>query len=471
MRLEKCLDGKSQQRRGAAKMTPKFDLNLVLRFALVAFVTFAGGSSSADAIQLIILRPVVFLIAFILLWVPGADWREIKVLAGLLGIFSLTMVIQLVPLPPLIWHAIPGHGRFNTVLDAVGADANWRPLTVSVDGTVNAIVALTIPFTTLLAIAHVQPDKRPKVLLVILAVVALSMALGIAQVAGESTSLLYFYQLDGSDQLVGFFANRNHQAAMLAMSLPLIRVWVLLPKLDRFATGKSRPFIGGAAAAFVVMFILVLGSRAGLALGGIGLIGAFLVKPDLAAIRLWSWKRWIIAGAAVCGLAAMFAIVSFADRSASVERIASMQTFSREGRVEIMPVLLRIVADVWPFGTGYGSFVPVFKSYEPDTMLSPYYWNNAHNDPLEVLITGGLPGALAIIAFLYWWMRASYRAFASGNAFRSHDIAARGAVLATLILLLASLVDYPLRTPLLGAVFIALCCLMDPSGRRTNICR
>ena len=130
--------------------------------------------------------------------------------------------------------------------------------------------------------------------------------------------------------------------------------------------------------------------------------------------------------------------------------------------------MLRIAADVWPFGTGYGSFVPVFASYEPDAMLTPFYWNNAHNDPLEILITGGVPGVLALVAFLIWWLRSSYRALAGGRDIGSLQLLARSAVFASLILMLASLVDYPVRTPLLSGVFTLLCCFLAESGSQSG---
>ena len=438
--------------------TRKLNIGLGLTMMLAVVIAFAGGSSRADALQLLVLRPVVIVIGFIFLWRARNSWCDVKPLPALLGIFALTMAVQLVPLPPVIWHAIPGHARFNGVLDAFGASAVWRPLTLSIDGTINALVALTVPVVVLAAMAQLSPAWRSRALFCIFAVVVVSMALGVLQTTSGSTSALYFYDTDGNDQLVGLFANRNHQAALMAMALPLVRAWVLMPRLDALVDVQQRSLIGLIAATVIIVYVLVVGSRAGLILTGIGMIAAFLVKPDLRGVRRWSWKRWLIIGGVVAGLCAVVALVGFADRAASVDRISDTQTLSAEGRAEALPVLLQIARDVWPLGTGYGSFVPVFKSYEPDAMLNPYYWNNAHNDPIEVLITGGVPGTIAIVMFLAWWGCASYRCYKKRESLQSNRILARAAVFATLILMLASLVDYPLRTPLLASVFTILCC-------------
>jgi hypothetical protein len=432
---------------------------------LAVVIAFAGGSSRADALQLLILRPVAVVIGMILLWRASDSWRDLNPLPTLLGIFGLTIVIQLVPLPPAIWHAIPGHARFNGVLDAFGASAFWRPLTLSIDGTINALVSLTVPVAVLAAMAHLRTEWRRRALFCIFLVVLVSMALGVLQTTSGSTSPLYFYETDPSDQLVGLFANRNHQAAMLAMTLPLIRAWVLMPRLDTLVREQQRLLVGAVAATVIIVYALVVGSRAGLILTGVGIIGALLVKTDLDEVWRWSWKRWLVTAGVIVSLCAVIALVSIADRSTSVERISDMRTLSAEGRAKALPVMMQIIRDVWIFGTGYGSFVPVFKSYEPDEMLNPYYWNNAHNDPMEVLITGGVPGMTALLTFLAWWSRASYRCYRTKGPLQSNRILARAAVFATLILMLASLVDYPLRTPLLASVFTILCCWIA-SGER-----
>ncbi len=83
--------------------------------------------------------------------------------------------------------------------------------------------------------------------------------------------------------------------------------------------------------------------------------------------------------------------------------------------------------------------------------------NEAHNEPLQLAIEGGIPAVLLFALFGWWWLAAVGRILSRGR--RSQPIA-QACAAATAILMLASLVDYPLRTPLLGSVFAIACILL-----------
>jgi O-antigen ligase len=82
--------------------------------------------------------------------------------------------------------------------------------------------------------------------------------------------------------------------------------------------------------------------------------------------------------------------------------------------------------------------------------------NQAHNEPMQLAIEGGVPALILLLLFLSWWGRAAWRIAAPADPGRRRAIA-RAALSATVLLMLSSLVDYPLRTPLLGAVFAIAC--------------
>jgi O-antigen ligase len=176
-------------------------------------------------------------------------------------------------------------------------------------------------------------------------------------------------------------------------------------------------------------------------------------------------KGWLIVGGLIAGIVAIVSVALSTDRAVAIGRAVN-DDLSTEGRLAALPTMLRIIADHWMFGTGFGSFVPVFASYEPDALLKTSYFNNAHNDLIELAITGGVPALLVLLGFLIWWARASLRTVAA-NRPRPWLALQRASALGILIFLLASLVDYPLRTPLLGAVFTILCCWLayNPSTK------
>jgi O-antigen ligase len=96
------------------------------------------------------------------------------------------------------------------------------------------------------------------------------------------------------------------------------------------------------------------------------------------------------------------------------------------------------------------------------------YVNHAHNDYLEVALETGLPGILLLLAFLAWFALAALTAWRSsaegGNL-------ARAATLVILVVLLHSLVDYPIRTAAVAAVFAASCALLLPPRVRRRSSR
>lgn len=388
------------------------------------------------------------------------NWGSIRPLPLLLALFAVSIALQLIPLPPLFWSALNGRKDVNAVALALHGTGLWHPLALSPDRAWNSLVSLLIPFGIMIGFASLDDQDRRLLLWPMLALVALSMILGVVQIASGDTSPFYWYRVSGRGQLIGLLANRNHQGAMLAMALPLLRAWALLPAANR-QTQRMRNIAGLSAAAVIVLYVLILGSRAGLALTLFGLVGAFLVEPSLGGHRMRTRQRWLIAGGLVVGIAALLAVAWTADRAVSIGRITG-DDLSTEGRIAALPTLFHIIAQTFPFGTGFGSFVPVYASYEPDALLKPTYFNNAHNDLIELAITGGLPALAVLAGFMAWWLRASWRSVRT-TADRQWRTLQRASAFAILILLLASLADYPLRTPLLGAVFTILCCWLAHS--------
>lgn len=428
----------------------------VIAFATFAIVTaLTGGSSRPDSVWLLILRPTTILCLCAMLIVARSDWRTIRPIPLLLASFAATIALQLVPLPPSLWHGLSGRERYDAVTSAVGGGDLWHPLAIAPDLAWNSLVSLLVPLAAVAGFVGLDDRQRRALIWPVLGLIGFSMLLGLAQILGGGTSPLYWYDVSGRGQLIGLLANRNHQGALLALALPLLRAWALRPSANR-QIARTRNTTAMCAAAVIILYVLVLGSRAAVALTLVGMLAAFLIEPAFG--RLAPKTRWLILASFAAAATALLAIVLTADRAVSIGRIVGTQDLQAEGRLAALPTLLHMIAQTLPFGTGFGSFVPVFASYEPDALLKPTYFNNAHNDLIELTITGGIPALLVFCGFLGWWGWASYRSFARPSASRSWRALRRASAFGILILMMASLVDYPLRTPLLGAVFAILCC-------------
>ena len=89
--------------------------------------------------------------------------------------------------------------------------------------------------------------------------------------------------------------------------------------------------------------------------------------------------------------------------------------------------------------------------------------NHAHSDWLELLLETGVVGIALAALFLAWWglrVRAVWQA-------EERDPFAQAATIASAAMMLHSVVDYPLRTAALSAVFAA--CLALLSGVRPYV--
>ena len=404
---------------------------------------------------LLVLRPASVLCIVAMLLARPVDWRSVSPLPLMLALFAATIAIQLVPVPPAIWYGLSGRESYDAVARILGGTDLWRPLAIAPDRAWNSLVALLTPLGVLIGFSALDDRQRRLLLWIVLGLIALSMTIGVMQIASGTTSPLYWYRVSGRGQMIGLLANRNHQAALLALALPLLRAWTLFPAPHR-RNQRTRNIIGLAAGAFILLYILVLGSRAGLFLAFAGLVAAFFVDPSIGAARLSLRRRLVIIGGLMLGIGIILAVALGTDRAVAIGRMAD-DDLSTEGRLAALTTLLHIIRQTFPFGTGFGSFVPVYAGYEPDALLKTSYFNNAHNDLIELAITGGLPALLVFLGFMIWWLRASWRAIAAKTPHPWRALQ-RASAFAIFILLIASVTDYPLRTPLLGAVFTILCC-------------
>jgi O-Antigen ligase len=134
-------------------------------------------------------------------------------------------------------------------------------------------------------------------------------------------------------------------------------------------------------------------------------------------------------------------------------------------RIPLTIVTFETALENLPFGTGFGSFVPVYASKERTEDLLSSYANRAHDDWAEFLLETGIPGVLVALLFL-WWLGAKAVAIwkrRPADALDHHLALQRGATLVIALLLAHSAVDYPLRTTAMATLFAFACAiLIDP---------
>jgi O-antigen ligase len=431
--------------------------------AFVALVAVLGGSSRPDVSGLVLLRPMAILFClYALLVVSSEQLRSVRAALLLVGSLMMLAILQLVPLPPGVWSSLPGR---EIVLEAdtlIDLGEIWRPLSLDPDRTWNALFALFVPLGSICLVAAQGDRSQRTVLLALVGVGMLSAMLGILQAIGGG---LHLYEITHAGFPVGLFANKNHQAILL--------LWLMLAASYLAATAEphgptSTARLGLALAAIAVVFPLLIltGSRAGLALclPSVAVCAWLLLRSPATALLLQRsrWRgRLLLAGGLIVGVglvAFVFAMLAFSTRQTALSRLFELSA-ADDLRSLYLPRFIEMSRDYFPTGAGLGAFQEAFNAYEPTSSLTARYMNQAHNDPVQLLIEGGLPGLAIILAGMIWLAWASWRVWTSAGRRARESAVFYGASIT--LWLVAGVVDYPLRTPL-GAMVVA--CLTAQLG-------
>lgn len=417
----------------------------------LTLVFLLGGGSRNDIQSLMILRPLsVLVLAYGLAGLSREQIAAHRFLLGLAATWLTLHLLQLVPLPPQLWQALPGRGIVTEIDRAAGLGAVWRPLSLAPHGTGNAAWALLAPLAVLVLGVRLSPADRARLLPLLIGIGVFSALLGGLQLLGDPEGGLYFYQITNRGSAVGLFANRNHQAIFLAALPPMLFAWAALRA--RESAASSRMWWGAAAAltVFVIPLILVTGSRAGLLTSLLCLLAAPAVLAGGQAPGRGAGRTLLLLVLAAAGLVLLTVMLG---RGLAFERLLGSAE-SDDLRFRVLPTLLAMIRLYSPWGTGFGSFTEVYELHEPQALLAPVYLNHAHNDWLELVLTGGWPAvALALVAAAGCLIRlARLVRPADAQQDARELLLGRLGLLVLLMLALASLGDYPLRTPSLACL-------------------
>jgi O-antigen ligase len=341
------------------------------------------------------------------------------------------------------------------------------PISVSPEATWLSAVSLIPPVAVFLSTLLLGYAERRLMSLLILSVGVISAFLGLLQVAQGPSSPLRFFPFTNVTEAVGFFANRNHFSALLYSLILLATCWATDAVFRARASSNLKAHDATAVAAVVVSVAIAIvllsaqamaRSRAGLALTILALIGAFALASAYWRMMSRGMARLLVGAAALIFLViSEFTLYRIMERFAIDPLADSRITFARN--------TLAAALEYMPFGSGMGSFVPVYGMYEQpgDTMINTFA-NHAHNDILEVSLEAGIFGIGLMGVFAVWITKRSVEIWRSARLGpRNIDLwLARAATIIILLLSIHSLVDYPLRTAAVQAIMAFACGLLAP---------
>ena len=330
---------------------------------LALSVLFGGGTHVGflgDVIVQLMAVPVLVL-ALLLALRPGrieaGVGRAILLFGAAVGALILS---QLLPLPFGEWSAaqLLSEGNFNR--DRL-PDKIWAPVSVSPQATWAAAVSLLVPAAMFLSVIQCNMRQRLILIWVLLALGAVALLFAFLQMADGPNSELRFYEITNQTEAVGFFANRNHFAAQLYVTLILSGIWLAIAAshLPRSrALQAPEALVLTAAALFLVSIVAGLAmarSRAGIFLGMLALGGILLLMRRPAVRKKSSPPRKVRRG--------YIAIVSAAFGLLFAAQFGFGSVFSRFGddpfrdlRIPLASTSFELALKSLPFGTGLWNF-------------------------------------------------------------------------------------------------------------------
>lgn len=436
----------------------------------VAIAVLVGGSSQVGLLGHHYLQTLSLVLIGISIFLPGFRplTRSQMAWLAIAFAFAVWMVIQMIPLPQGIWQGLGDRDVVLESMNLLGLSSAALPISLSPDATLETLLSLLPPlavFVFVIRIGWQRAIMRLKWVFPILG--SLSVALGVGQLFGGSTSALYLYEVTNNQSPVGFMANINHQATLCLIGLPFIAA--LAVELKRNFVGTDRDMAQAVLLAVMAMMnifgVIIAGSMAGLALLAPVLI---LSSTFILSRRHRSHKRRQVSdrqiamfgGLAIVALVVIF--IGFTPALDELERTSDADAeFSRAG---LWDTSSDILGNHYGVGSGLGTFEQVYPLYEDATAVTNKYANHAHNDYLEFALEAGIPGILLLATALAFWVR---RALMIWVAESTREIRLqRAASIALMVVILHSLVDYPLRTPAIAVISAACLAIMLTPKKR-----
>lgn len=431
---------------------------MIYAFFILVFVT--GGSSQqhgwTDVAAQLLALPVLGLGLWRLAGQPTSPVRTFGLVA-MAAIFLLPW-LQLLPLPQAWWSWAPARQSLARDLAAFGIHDATTTWSLTPAATLRSALFL-LPGVALFAWVLGSDSQTQRRLLMLCAALPIaSLILGFLQLGAAQDSLLNPYP-QWAPSMGGTFANPNHQGTAMLIGLGVCLAFAVgaVGGYDP-QTGKPRnPWPAIIAGATLLLGLPLTNSRAAVVIGVLMLVAAPLGMGASALRRsgrgrIGALSLVIAAVVAAIGLSAVMGWMK-------VDEIHEVRWLLRQATFVLGVAHL-------PWGSGIGSFVPVFQQALPEPLLLPQYINAAHNDYAQTWLEGGVAAILAAAA------AAAALVVAIVSYLRRHGGDRRllwASLLGIFALLAHAGADYALRTPALSMLAALLSAILISQGARDSL--
>lgn len=413
---------------------------------LILCMVFGGDSAKGNlgtmAAQMLAIPLLVFGV------VQAARRRQLFAArwgVGVAILITLVPLVQLLPVGSLLW-ALPVE-RATLLQDLgvagiTGLDLRWTLSPAATERDIYFLLPGMALFFCMFGLGH---TAWRRMLGLLMALGLANLVFAFAQVAAGQDSFLNPYP-EFPPAMGGVFANRNHQADLLAISLMLAVVFLLdtwkQARESRQSNGKLVALV--LAVAILVLALPLVGSRAGVIVAMVMLM-ASLMSSGLPTWQTFRRHPMLQVGAV---LTVLIFVVGLQAALAWMQVDAAVEG----SRNALLNETLRIGKDHAPLGSGLGTFVAVFQQAAGDALPLDAYINNAHNEFAQWWLEAGVVGIVVLVLALLL-LTATLLALFRQRPRSSTRVAGMAALMGIGVIVLHSTVDYPLRTQAMLAVF------------------
>jgi O-antigen ligase len=330
----------------------------------------------------------------------------------------------------------------------------WRPLSLQPSATLERLLwygALLLGF--LVVRDRVQDLGRFRAYrLALFALFAALAAFAFVQALTWNGNLLWFRKVLVLVNPFGPFFNPTNFAAVMELAVPALAgyAWSRARRVGRDALYDAQCVLAAAAAALCFAAGLAAASKFAAAL-----IVAFLIVLCLFGVKRAAARLAILAVSAAAVSAGVFLLPAtrLGQRMESFLQTAE-GGYLLEGRLVVWQAGLRMLRDFPITGAGFGTFGELFGHYQARGARA--YWNQAHNDYLEVVLEGGaIAGVLILLLSLGYLRRAVPLVRGEGGI----SMARLGLLLGVASLAIHALVDFNHQIPADALLFVTVAAL------------
>jgi len=398
-----------------------------------------------------------------------------------LSLLGLYILFQIIPLPqPLLSLISPGAAALRQETIGILVPNQAWPLTLNLHATLFELCRwlLWVGFYWL-SVQLLSDKTMLRRTLLFLAFFAGLFALSsvLQNIFTEDYALWFRYVPDNS-MVFGSYVCHNHYAGLMVMIFGPVLGLVLAHRPPRqFGTFREK-VLGFFEEEETPLFILLIVAAAVIAMsvfaslsrGGILSLCASILFFALAlAGRAFPDQRLNRRASAVLLLCAVLAALTWFGWEKIDNRFAKIYAAENftdsEGRFQFWADSLKMASDFPATGAGFGAFGDVFPAYQ--NRYLGRILDHAHNDYLELLIEGGIPGVALVLAFFICLFK-TVRTTLKKRKEPYTILVCTGTAAGILAILLHGVTDFNLHIPA-NALYLAFLCGLLTAAAHTRL--